>query len=318
MTTLRDYQRNGINEIKKAWEKGKTPLISVATGGGKTTMITHLISESLPPKGRALVIVHTEEIVNQIYRNIQNLLVNGVGIVMGIRNQTQERIIVASRQSLQYRLDQIIQFNDISIVVIDEAHHATKNNSYGKLITRILKKTPWTKVVGFTATPQVRNQGLFDGVFFYWTTQDGIRSGFLVPPLFISIKVSRKNFIQQSIKAFQTHVIKQKRHCLAFFPSVQSSLQFTKALQRKQIPAAHIDCRTPRIQRESLLAEYSKGNIIVISNMQVLTEGFDAPITSAIFIARQPKSKLLMTQIIGRGLRPFPNKKNCLIIQLSF
>ncbi|PJF39385.1 MAG: hypothetical protein CUN54_08835, partial [Phototrophicales bacterium] len=54
-----------------------------------------------------------------------------------------------------------------------------------------------------------------------------------------------------------------------------------------------------------------------ISNVAVLTEGFDAPATSAIFLARPTRSRVLFTQIIGRGLRPFPGKHDCLLVDLT-
>lgn len=313
---LRDYQRRGIEAVIKAWEEGRVPLISVATGGGKSFMIATLLSRILPINARALVIAHTEEIVNQLYTTTLNTCTSktSIGIVMAEKNDAAHQIIIATRQSLITRLENLLKHGSFFIVVVDEAHHATTKNSYGQLLYNLFKSNSQTKVVGFTATPQNRNGALFSDIVFSWNIEDGINEGFLVP--FIVVNFTSNNGIGE-IQAYKKHILPTNRQCIAFFPSVDTSRDFAKAMKLNNISAAHIDGRTPKDERRDILSKYKEGIIRLLCNMQVFTEGFDAPNTSAILLARKVKSKILLTQIIGRGLRYSPSKHNCLILNLS-
>jgi len=313
---LRDYQREGIDAIKIAWDLKKKPMVVVATGGGKTTMIAQLLVETVPSNARALVVAHTEEIVSQIHKTIQKQYGDSVGIVMGIQDDMHSQIIVATRQSLStQRLSKLGMFD---VIVIDEAHHATPENTYGQIVEKILKKNQRTKLVGFTATP-TGDERLFDEIVFSWTISDGINSGYLVPSRHINVSaggILDKNWMKLTVEAFKIHILPSNRPCLAFFPSVAMSRRFSQALKRHGISAAHIDGETPREERETILSEYKNGEIQIVCNMAVLTEGFDAPNTSAILMARPTRSQTLITQILGRGLRTAPGKRDCLIVWL--
>jgi superfamily II DNA or RNA helicase len=311
MSILRDYQRNGIDAILKSWNNGKRPMVSIATGGGKTTIMAHLIE--MIPLQRVLVIAHTEEIVQQIFDTIKRKNIS-TGIVMGPSNNLHERVIVASRQSLPNRLKKIDKFGHFGTVIIDEAHHASKENTYGRIFQILEDKKP--NLVGFTATPTPKNQSLFDEIAFTWTIQDGIKSGFLVPTQIINFE-PKDNWPTKALKFYKDHILPSDRPCLAFFPSLATSKQFTRLLKRNKIRAAHLDGKTPKEKRDSTLRKYKSGSIRIICNMQILTEGFDAPNTSAILLIRPTKSKSLLTQIIGRGLRTAPNKSNCLVVNMG-
>lgn len=269
-------------------------------------MIAHLISSVALHTKRVIVIVHTQEIVLQIQSTIQTLFKLPIGIVMGKYDDVSNRIIVSSLQSLNTRYKRIVTYGTPDFIIIDEAHHATPNNSYGEIIKKISNKT--TKIAGFTATPN--NNTLFDETVFSWTINDGIKSGYLVPLLEINTK-------KNPLEAYKTHILPTKRQCIAFFPSILSSQSFSLSLNKLGIHSAHIDGSTPKEERNTILDFYKKGDIKTICNMQVLTEGFDAPNTSAILLARITHSKTLLTQIKGRGLRPSPKKKNCLIVNIK-
>lgn len=332
--SLRNYQVDGISAIQQSWAENKRPMVAVATGGGKTVMIAQLLKQTISSSDRALVIAHTEEIVQQIHSTISlQYGSKSVGIVMGRYNGTDSQIIVATRQSLtRKRLATILEYGDFKVVVIDEAHHATLDNTYGQIVKAILNVNRKTKVVGFTATPdrETGQSDLFDKIVFSWSIPDGVKSGFLVPARQINIRAESlnnpniirnildcDNWLDLTIEAYKTYIYSAKRPCLAFFPSISMSVQFTTALRQLGLSAAHIDGYTPKLERESILAAYKKGEIKVVSNMEVLTEGFDAPNTSAILLVRPTQSKTLLTQILGRGLRPAQGKKDCLIVNLA-
>lgn len=324
----RKYQREGISAIRRAWESNKKPMISVATGGGKTVMIAQLLVESLPSTERSLIIAHTEEIVQQIHDTVGLHYGPSVGIVMGNYNDVDSQVIVASRQSLgSKRLSAILSYGSINLIIIDEAHHATSDNTYGEIVEILTKDNAEAKLVGFTATPTRSDQkgtdeegDLFDDIVFSWTISDGINTGFLVPAWEIEVKgnvLKSKNWVDYTFQIYKSYIHSSKRPCLAFFPSVKMSKQFSRSLRRRGYSAAHVDGNTPKEEREFILSSYKKGDIKIVCNMEVLTEGFDAPNTSAILLARPTHSRTLFTQILGRGLRTSHNKRNCLLVNFT-
>ena len=357
--TLRTYQCDAINAVQKAWENDdNAPLVAVATGGGKTTILAQLLVDTLDPRTqRALVVAHTEEIIFQLYERIRNQFsgtldshfgdaaVPGIGIVMAERDGANARIVVATRQSLHTkRLAALLKHGAIDTLVIDEAHHAQGDNSYGQMIKTLRAANPALKIVGLTATPSRGDRRalatIFSSIAYEWLIPDGISGGYLVPvqrirvsthinlsgvkttagdyqtPALISA-LETANWLDLCASAYQSHIVKSGRSCLAFFPSVEMSRQFAAKLNEMGVPAAHIDATTPKDERRTHLRAYQDGTLKAISNMGVLTEGFDAPSTGAIFLARPTRSRTLFTQIVGRGLRPFPGKHDCLLVDMT-
>lgn len=329
--SLRKYQTAGLKAIHRAWLEGKRPMISVATGGGKTVMIAQLLVDVMNHGDRAVIIAHTEEIVHQLHSTISKQYGSsvGIGIVMGRRNDYDSRIIVATRQSLNVnRISNILKHGGIDVVVIDEAHHATSENTYADIVELISTNNPNMKLVGFTATPNRRDEqgtgqrgNFFDGIVYSWSIAEGINTGFLVPAVQISgyeptnFSESRIHWLNHSVNVYEKFIA--KRHsCLAFFDSILKSRLFTEELVKRGYRAAHVDGKTPKDERRHVIEAFRRGEIEIVSNMEVLTEGFDAPNASAILLARPTRSLPLFTQIIGRGLRKSPGKEYCLVVNM--
>lgn len=310
-----------------------------------------------PNHQRSLVIAHTQEIIYQLYERIahqyggqlDNLftmnLLSGLGIVMGENDNPDARIVIATRQSLHTkRLKRLMQTGAFDNLFIDEAHHALGDNTYGAIVEELKAANPNLKILGLTATPKRTDKKalktIFDDIVYQWLIPDGIKSGNLVPVTQIRVKTqvdlttvkSSKgdydqkkmvsllevaNWLELCVKAYKEHILATNRPTLAFMPSVQMSKDFAAALRAEGVAAEHLDGTTPNDIRLAILKRYSEGTTQVISNMAVLTEGFDAPRTGAIFMARPTRSESLYTQILGRGLRPFPNKADCLLVNIT-
>jgi len=358
--TLRDYQREGVDAIKEAWRCGNhNPMVAVATGGGKTTMMAQLLVETTPPElQRALIIAHTKEIVEQIYNRVENQFAGqlgewfggvrmypGIGMVMGKRDLPQARIVVATRQSLHdKRLKQLLKYGAIDKLVIDEAHHAVADNTYGGIVRALRSANRNLKLVGFTATPKRADKKalktIFDDIVYQWLIPDGIESGYLTPVTRLKVKTTvdlskvrslggdysqkkmvsilkTSNWIELTVQAYEKYIRAANRKCLAYLPSVAMSKAFASSLRDKGVMAAHIDGTTPKDEREQILRDYINGTLSTVSNMAVLTEGFDAPSTDAILLARPTRSQTLFTQIVGRGLRPYDGKQDCLLVDMT-
>lgn len=326
--SLRKYQTVGLKAVHRSWSEGERPMISVATGGGKTVMIAQLLVEVVRNGDRALIIAHTEEIVNQLQSTISNQYGTSIGIVMGKRNESDAQIIVATRQSLNAnRISAILKHGALDVVIIDEAHHATSRNTYGDIVRILTKHNPLMRLAGFTATPnRADKQGtgqkgtLFDGIVYSWSIAEGIKTGFLVPAVQISGYIplsdtSTEQWLNHAVSVYEKYIAK-RHYCLAFFDSILKSRLFTQELQARGIRAAHVDGKTPKDERRRIIKAFRSGEIEIVNNMEVLTEGFDAPNASAILLARPTRSLPLFTQIVGRGLRKYPGKEYCLVVNL--
>lgn len=335
----------------------RSALVAAATGSGKTTIIAELLRRAVnPAANRALVVGHTEEIIGQLRDRIANQFEGaldhhftdryapGIGIVMAENDAADARIVVATRQSLHpKRLARLLRHGAFDYLIVDESHHVA-DNTYADIMRGLRQKNPDVRIAGFTATPKRADEfalgAFFEEIVYEWLIPDGIMSGYLVPCTRVkvttevdlsSVKSSHGDYTPTKMvsvldtanwdvlayRAYQQHVAASGRLCLAFFPSVEMSQQFAERLRAEGVAAAHLDGMTPKDQRRAILGDYKAGKLRVVSNFGVLTEGFDAPETSAILMARPTRSQTLYTQIVGRGLRPFPGKSDCLLVDLA-
>lgn len=356
---LREYQQAAVTAIREAWAAGETaPLAALATGAGKTTILAQLLFEAVDPASqRALVIGHTEEIISQLYERIRNQFdggldahftdrfAPGIGVVMADNDAADARIVVATRQSLHpRRMAKLLQYGVFNTLLIDEAHHAFADNTYGNIVKAACDANPDLKIAGFTATPE-RGDGkalgsIFSTIVYQWLIPDGIAAGYLVPVRRVKVTTSvdvndvksshgdymqtklvsvleTANWLDLAAQAFRQHITPTDRLCLAFLPSVAMSQAFAERMRAEGVAAEHLDGDTPKDRRRTILHDYKSGKVRLVSNVAVLTEGFDAPETGAILMAAPTRSRSRFTQIIGRGLRPYPGKHDCLLVDLA-
>jgi superfamily II DNA or RNA helicase len=343
---LRSYQTEAISELHRRWDAGATrvPMV-LATGLGKTVIFAHLIAKwvrSTVAK-RALVLVHTDELVQQAYKKIKDVAPGlHVGIVKAERNDVIARVIVASVQSLrsEKRRNQI---RNVGLIIVDECHHATaatyrailehfgafeyqKQNGFD----RYYKAEPRVKVAGFTATlargDKAKLSDIWEECTFSRGIPFGIRRGYLldvrgkrivVPDLDLStVKKSGGDYQDAALgsamdaalapsiiaEAYLEHAAGRKG--LAFWPLVETAHHGADAFNEAGIPSAVVHGGTPREERRLILKKLHAGDIQVVHNCGVLTEGFDEPTVSCVVNARPTQSAPLYQQMVGRGLRP--------------
>ena len=112
--------------------------------------------------------------------------------------------------------------------------------------------------------------------------------------------------------------LSDRQHILIFLPTVAASIEATRILSEAGIKASCVLGITPPEERKQTLKDFQSGKIRVLINCMVLTEGFDCPCIDALIVARPTKSGLLIQQMVGRGLRKAPGKKDCMIVDLAF
>jgi superfamily II DNA or RNA helicase len=336
--TLRSYQEEALEVLQQPGRHRH--LLSLATGLGKTIVFCGLIAQRLE-QGRALVLVHTDELVQQTHEKLR-LMLPGVeiGTIKAEANDVHAPIIVASRQTLA-RPKRLAQLEpDLATLVVDEGHHATANNTYNAILAHCGAYTPNGLVtIGATATP-FRADGedlleVYEGVSYERDVLWGIANGYLVDVRAIRVMLAADlsrvhtrygDFVegelaaaledadapQEVVRGYQEHAA--GRQALAYFPSVQLAEEAAHAFCQAGIPTAAVSGATPRPVRQAALADLRAGRVQVVTNCAVLSEGYDEPSANCILMARPTKSRLLYIQTVGRGLRPFFGKEDTLVL----
>lgn len=344
--TLRDYQLDAIAAIEREHAMHRATLIVLATGLGKTTIFVEWVRRRLAARGgRALVLAHREELIHQaaarVLRQAPEL---SVGVEQAERRASTlvpEQVVVASVQTLA-REARRARFprDEFHSVVVDEAHHATAR-SY----RAILDHFSAAHVLGVTATPDrgdgVGLHGVFDSCAIERDLLWGIEHGHLCP-----IRVERVVSDQIDLDSVRVRggdldaaeldrlmavegVLHQiasplarlarDRQTIAFLPGVRAAhgLRDVLAGYVGHGRVAAIDGTTPDDERAEILARYQRGDVWCIANCAVLTEGFDAPSTSCVVMARPTRSRALYAQCIGRGTRIAEGKRDLLVLDFA-
>lgn len=316
-------------------------LIVLPTGCGKT-ITGQKIAKRLG--GRVLWIAHRDELITQPARSLPYVWPDITsGIVKAERNEYMRHAVFASIQSAQQerRMAQLVA-QQFPLVVVDEAHHALSPGYVDLLKALGCFTSGGPRLLGLTATPERSDNralsDVFEGIVFQMGINTAITAGYLVPPVVVerainidldSIKVSRGDFgakeldlalmkagVVSEIAATYDEHCAGRRKTIVFVVSVDQAEQVAAELCRRGHPAAALSGQTDPDMRRRILKRLQSGELQCVVNCMVLTEGFDEPTVDAIILARPTQSKPLMIQCVGRGLRLFPSKRDCLVIDM--
>lgn len=343
---LRPYQEQAVTALLTAWKDGvRRPAVVAATGAGKTVMFAHLIARwSLANPGlRAVVIVHTNELVEQTLNKVRdNAPGLSTGVVKAGRDETDADVIVASVQTLMSK-GRAERIAGVGLVVVDEAHHYAAKEWKSVLARLGCFREAGPVVAGFTATmvraDSAKLSRVWDSVVADVGILDLIRMGYLcdVRAKAIEIEgldlatVARKtggdfadgslsealsdtNADEGIVKAYIEHG--EGRQAGLFAPTVAFARVCRDAFRRAGVTAELISGETPIGERERIYADYRAEKVSVLCNCMVLTEGFDMPQMACGIIARPTTNPGLYTQIVGRFLRTSPGKADALILDV--
>ena len=347
---LRPYQEAAVSDACKALDKHGNTIVVAPTGAGKTIMMSALIGRRFKNGKKILVMQHRDELVNQnkskferINPYITTSIVNGAvkcwdGDAVFSMVQT-----ISRDRNLR---DRVV----FDMIVIDESHHAAAD-TYKKVINAVKKDNPNAEIVGFTATPNRGDGKGLRSVFSNCSHQIEIttliREGFLVAPRTYVIdcgvkdqldKVTRKgnDFDMDEVEAIMNRkVINQKvveewlnhaedRKTVVFCSTVTHAEDLLEEFLYEDINAGIVTGDTPKPERAQILHDLAHGDVQVVVNVAVLTEGFDAPPVSCVVLTRPCSQKGIMVQMIGRGLRTidpeeFPDivKTDCVVLDFG-
>ncbi len=331
---LRDYQKKAVDAVLSSWEDGTSKvLLAMGTGLGKTHCFSEVINQSLPKGNHALILAHRTELLTQAQDKLQRTtgLHSALEKAESHAYGSPEPVVLGSVQTLS----NISRLNEYPVdyfshIVVDEAHH-TMSPSY----LTVLSHFPNAKVLGVTATPDradKKNLGQFyEKLAYEYNMRDGIRDGWLCPikaqmiPLKVDLRevaISNGDYSASGLgSALDPYLEKiaeemtkyaKGRRTVVFLPLVSTSKRFTSILQKHGFKAAEVDGESA--DREEILKSFEKGELDVLCNSMLLTEGWDCPSVDCIVCLRPTKIRSLYTQIIGRGTRLFTGKKELLLL----
>jgi DNA repair protein RadD len=347
---LRPRQKTFVERSVAALASRGNTLGVAPTGAGKTIMLSAVTGEMIGNGAKACVLAHRDELTAQNRAKFQRVV---PGVATSVIDATEKswggQVAFAMVPTLA-RASNLADMPRLDLLVIDEAHHSVAD-SYRRIIDRVREANPDARIFGVTATP---NRGdrkglreVFDNVADQVWLGELIASGHLVTPRTFVIDVGVQDELRSVRKTMSDfdmaevagimdrapvtdEVIrhwKEKagdRQTVVFCSTVAHAEHVTDAFRAACVSAALIHGDLAAETRKAILADYAAGDIRVIVNVAVLTEGWDHPPTSCVVLLRPSSYKSTMIQMVGRGLRtvdpeehPGIVKTDCIVLDFG-
>lgn len=349
---LRDYQQAAIDALYQWFEHHDgNPLVVVPTGGGKSIIMAGFIRSVLEqwPTERILVVTHVRELIEQNHRTMLRYWPKApAGIYsagLGFREHASQ-VLFCGVQSVH---DKAKLLGWADLILIDEAHRIPKGDygQYRRLIGDLASMNPKLKLVGLTATPFRTGAGrldegddrMFHGIAYDLDVKTLIDRQHLANVVtrdaknkidLTGVRTRAGEFVDgdlQNAVANDAHICaavaetvqrgQDRKAWLVFCCGVEHAEDVTSAMRAHGIDVEMVTGTTPDDERDRIVGRFRDGDLRCLVNVSVLTTGFDAPRTDLIAMMRPTKSPVLYVQMVGRGMRTFPGKQDCLLLDFG-
>jgi len=348
---LRHYQQAAK---QAAWDflrhREGNPALVLPTGAGKSPLMAAMAQDAVQSwQGRVAILAHTQELVAQNADKLRRMWPDApMGIyAAGLKRRDRfDPIIFAQIQSVAARAHTLGRFD---LLLIDEAHRIPLNGEgrYRQFIDDCMRHNPNLRVVGVTATPY-RLQGravpvcgpehILTDIAYEARIPDLIAEGYLSRlvskpgecPDLKSVHTRGGEFIEGELAAVMSEDGLVERTIadllgratgrvagIVFCVNVEHAEKVLARLHAAGESAALVHGGTPKAERGNLIAAFQQGAIRWMVNVNVLSEGFDAPHIDCVAMLRPTKSPGLYYQQVGRGLRLAPGKSDCLVLDYA-
>ena len=333
---LYDYQEDMKERIEKALRLHRSVMAQMPTGTGKTYLLTAVIDSFVNgnPMEKVWIVAHRRELVSQIDETVRKFHSYFASSTSSLLSSVKAMSI----QWLMRHYDEIEE--EPGMIVIDEAHHAL-----AKTYKEMWERFPNAKFLGLTATPcRLNGKGftdLFDILVQSWSVPEFISKGRLSTYDFVSIKsdgvtqrlvdslqqrgadgdyqnkemdmlLNKKPSIERLYQSFEEYG--KNRKGIVYAINISHAQKIMELYQEHGIKVVAIDSKTPALERQADIEAFRKGDIQVLVNVDIFSEGFDCPDVGFVQLARPTLSLAKYLQMVGRGLRIAKGKKNCVII----
>ena len=351
---LFDYQKDMAMRIEKAFRLYRSVMAQMPTGTGKTVVLASVVESFLGehPLKSVWIVAHRRELVSQIQETIERVFSNRLAEKEdGSSDNLIEKPLDSSLFTLRSSLIKAMSiqwlarhYDEIGeepgMIVIDEAHHAL-----AKTYKEMWERFPKAKFLGLTATPcRLNGKGfidLFDVLVQSWSVPEFISKGRLATYDFVSIKsngvtqrlidslqkrgadgdyqnkemdmlLNKRPSIERLYRSFEEYG--KDRKGIVYAINISHAKKIVELYQEHGIKAVAIDSKTPAAERQADIETFKKGDIQVLVNVDIFSEGFDCPDVEFVQLARPTLSLAKYLQMVGRGLRVAKGKKCCVII----
>ncbi len=323
------YQADAYPLIEQAWADGHKKVLCVCpTGSGKTVLCGEMIARRVERGERTLVMAQSRKIATQFRDSLMAAYGLHVGLEMGEHESSNEPVVCATFQTMLNRVASgEFNENDFSLVVIYECHRVL-----GDGYMRLSGHFKSADFIGLTATPR-RTDKKDLMKFFDFQAVDVpldrlIEETFLARlfvqniPVKIELKASTKKgdytpddcahavepYLEQITDSYAEH---GKGKCgLVFAPLISTSKKFTAMLCARGIRAEHVDGDMKDDQVDNAIKRLELGEIDVLSNSMILSEGVDIRPVNILLSLRPTRSWTLYVQQMGRATRLFDPAKH--------
>lgn len=334
MIELRPYQIQAMEAVENEWKMGhQHTLLVLPTAAGKTIIFSKIVEKEVNNGEKALILAHRGELLEQASEKLYQTtgLLSSLEKAESTSIGKKEKVTVASVQTMckESRLTKFKK-DEFGLIVVDEAHHCMSDT-----YQRILKYFDSAKVLGVTATPDrsdQKNLGLFfDSKAYEYSLHQAVKDGYLCPvkammiPLELDIRnvsISNGDYsageIGSSLEPYLNKIaLEMLNYCkgrktVVFLPLVKTSQRFCELLNVHGLNAIEVNGNSKN--REQILKDFENGEYDVLCNSMLLTEGWDCPSVDTIVVLRPTKIRSLYQQMVGRGMRLAPNKKELLLL----
>ena len=340
--TLRDYQVKAVEGARQEIAKGfDRVLVVMPTGAGKTATASDIAARAVAKGHRVLCLMHRRQLVEQMKDRFADYGLDAGVIMSGVDTNLGEPIQIGTIQTYARRLQLGTPgsnpfFINASVVLIDESHHALS-----KIYQRILSIYKDKKIIGITATP-VLSSGVGMGEYFQSmvvpvTVQELIDKGHLVPAVYwgpsspdlTAVRITAGDYNKKDLNKVMNQPklvgdvvqswlkIAGGKQSMVFCVKVDHSKAVRDEFLRHGVACEHLDAHSDDDERSDVLRRFRNGDIQVLTNCALYTEGSDISEIQCVVMARPVRSAGFMLQIIGRGARPHPGKDHFIVIDHS-
>lgn len=326
MITPHDYQLQLVNNIaRKIANNYKSILVQLATGGGKTVVMSYLIQRYLARNisGKVTIVVHRDELVTQTQKTL---------LAFGINNIKVQMVETFCNQIKKHGV------SEYDLLIIDECHVG----NFKKVFDHYRDNK--TIIIGFTATPisATKKHPLktdYETIVTGLAIKQLIERNNLTPCIHyapktgVDKKAMKKTAGEYNMASMAQEFSKPKlidavvhwyeklcknKKTIVFNTTIEHSILVHNCFKDHGYNSRFLDSKSSSAEeRKDTLLWFKNTPDAILNNVGILTAGFDEPTIEAVIFNRSTKSLPLWLQCLGRGARTYANKEFWLAIDLG-
>ena len=340
----RDYQVRAYDAVLDSLRRGHNPIAAIATGGGKSLLLSMLVDKFRSNGGYSLVLANSKELIVQNMRSMRLYRgLDGIGVYSaGLNHNTIGT--AATYGTIQTIYRNLHRLPEVDVVLVDEVQNVAHKNSEAKMYNALMAHFPNARKIGVSATPYRLDKGLvyqgdgchFDDLAIEITVKELIERGFLTPLKGISAAVQlnldgvhktngdfdTKEVDERITESWLREVLckvqdlaRDRKAILMFTPTVRTAEMAARLATEIGISGEYV--HGGDTERAARLKRWEAGQFRLMANCQLLTTGYDNPAIDCIVDCSPTESLGKHIQKLGRGVRNFPGKTDCLVIDVS-